>query len=54
MNRLRVAVLCHSDLIPPDSLEGLSDAEVDPFRTRFPTKPLTLGELAALAQWRSE
>jgi hypothetical protein len=22
---------------------------VDPFRTRFPTKPLTLGELAALA-----
>jgi NAD(P)H-nitrite reductase large subunit len=28
---------------------GVSGAEVDPFRTRFPTKPLTLGELAALA-----
>ena len=29
---------------------GVSPAEVDPFRTRFPTKPLTLGELAALAR----
>jgi NADPH-dependent 2,4-dienoyl-CoA reductase/sulfur reductase-like enzyme len=29
---------------------GADPAEVDPFRTRFPTKPLTLGELAALAQ----
>jgi NADPH-dependent 2,4-dienoyl-CoA reductase/sulfur reductase-like enzyme len=28
---------------------GVDPAEVDPFRTRFPTKPLTLGELAALA-----
>ncbi len=28
---------------------GVSGAEVEPFRTRFPTKPLTLGELAALA-----
>jgi hypothetical protein len=27
---------------------GADPAEVDPFRTRFPTKPLTLGELAAL------
>jgi NADPH-dependent 2,4-dienoyl-CoA reductase/sulfur reductase-like enzyme len=29
---------------------GVDPATVDPFRTRFPTKPLTLGELAALAQ----
>jgi NADPH-dependent 2,4-dienoyl-CoA reductase/sulfur reductase-like enzyme len=29
---------------------GVDPAEVDPFRTRFPTKPLTLGELAALAK----
>jgi NADPH-dependent 2,4-dienoyl-CoA reductase/sulfur reductase-like enzyme len=28
---------------------GVEPASVDPFRTRFPTKPLTLGELAALA-----
>lgn len=28
---------------------GVDPASVDPFRTRFPTKPLTLGELAALA-----
>lgn len=29
---------------------GVDPAGVDPFRTRFPTKPLTLGELAALAE----
>jgi NADPH-dependent 2,4-dienoyl-CoA reductase/sulfur reductase-like enzyme len=29
---------------------GVHPASVDPFRTRFPTKPLTLGELAALAK----
>jgi hypothetical protein len=29
---------------------GVPGGEVDPFRTRFPTKPLTLGELAALAR----
>ncbi|MGG5809059.1 FAD-dependent oxidoreductase [Falsiroseomonas sp. CW058] len=29
---------------------GVDPAAVDPFRTRFPTKPLTLGELAALAK----
>ena len=28
---------------------GVHPATVDPFRTRFPTKPLTLGELAALS-----
>ena len=31
------------------SARGVNPAEVDPFRTRFPTKPLTLGELAVLA-----
>ncbi len=29
---------------------GADPATVDPFRTRFPTKPLTLGELAALSR----
>jgi NADPH-dependent 2,4-dienoyl-CoA reductase/sulfur reductase-like enzyme len=29
---------------------GVDPAQVDPFRTRFPTKPLTLGELAALSE----
>jgi NAD(P)H-nitrite reductase large subunit len=29
---------------------GVDPAQVDPFRTRFPTKPLTLGQLAALAK----
>jgi NADPH-dependent 2,4-dienoyl-CoA reductase/sulfur reductase-like enzyme len=29
---------------------GADPAQVDPFRTRFPTKPVTLGELAALAR----
>jgi hypothetical protein len=31
------------------SKRGVHPAQVDPFRTRFPTKPLTLGELAALS-----
>jgi D-alanine-D-alanine ligase len=35
MNRLRVAILCHEDLIPPDSTEGMSDSEIDPFRTEY-------------------
>ncbi len=28
---------------------GVPPAQIEPFRTRFPTKPLTLGEVAALA-----
>ncbi|MEM6458771.1 MAG: D-alanine--D-alanine ligase [Planctomycetota bacterium] len=33
--RLRILLLCHEDLIPPDSVEGLGDAEVAPFKTEF-------------------
>jgi hypothetical protein len=30
------------------SARGVKEQEVEPYRLRFPTKPLTLGELAAL------
>lgn len=33
--KLRILLLCHESLIPPDSIEGLSDAEVAPFKTEF-------------------
>jgi D-alanine-D-alanine ligase len=35
MSRQRIVVLCHEDLIPPDSIEGLSASEVDAFRTEY-------------------
>jgi D-alanine-D-alanine ligase len=35
MSRHRVVVLCHEDLIPPDSIEGLSASEIDAFRTEY-------------------
>ena len=35
MSRHRVVVLCHEDLIPPDSIDGLSASEVDAFRTEY-------------------
>jgi len=35
MTRNRVVVLCHEDLVPPDSIEGLSASEVDAFRTEY-------------------
>ena len=35
MSRLRVVILCHEDLIPPDSLEGLAESEIDAFRTEY-------------------
>ena len=35
MNRLRVVVLCHEDLRPPDSLDGFSQSEIDAFRTEY-------------------
>ena len=35
MSRHRVVVLCHEDLIPPDSVDGLSASEVDAFRTEY-------------------
>jgi D-alanine-D-alanine ligase len=33
--RLRIIVLLHEDLVPPESVEGLSDKEVEVFKTEF-------------------
>jgi len=33
--RRRVLVLLHEDLVPPESLEGLSEKEIDTFRTEY-------------------
>src|SRR5207247_11420988 len=33
--KLRVMVLCHEDLVPPESIEGLSAKEVAPFKTEW-------------------
>jgi len=33
--KLRVIVLCHEDLVPPDTIEGLSAKEVAPFKTEW-------------------
>jgi D-alanine-D-alanine ligase len=35
MRKLRVLVLMHEDLIPPESIEGLSDKEIAPFKAEF-------------------
>jgi D-alanine-D-alanine ligase len=35
MSRNRVVVLCHEDLVPPDSIDGLAASEVDAFRTEY-------------------
>ncbi|QDU34838.1 Ddl-like protein [Poriferisphaera corsica] len=35
MNKKRIIILMHSDLIPPDSIEGLTDEEVLPYKTEF-------------------
>jgi D-alanine-D-alanine ligase len=35
MKRRRVIVLTHEDLVPPDSKEGLSDKEIQPWKTEF-------------------
>ena len=35
MKRLRVVVLTHEDLVPPASIEGLSEQEVQPWKTEF-------------------
>ena len=31
----RILVLMHEDLVPPESIEGLSDQEVVPFKTEY-------------------
>jgi len=33
--KLRVIVLCHEDLVPPDSIDGLTPKEVAPFKTEW-------------------
>ena len=33
--RKRIVVLLHEDLVPPDSIEGLTDAQIAPFKTEF-------------------
>jgi D-alanine-D-alanine ligase len=33
--RLRVLVLVHQDLVPPDSIEGLSEKEIQPWKTEY-------------------
>ena len=35
LKKLRVIVLCHEDLVPPDTIEGLSAKEVAPFKTEW-------------------
>jgi D-alanine-D-alanine ligase len=38
MKPRRVLVLMHESLVPPDSLKGLSDKEIDEFRTEYDVK----------------
>ena len=33
--KLRILVLVHADLVPPDSIEGMSEQQVAPFKTEF-------------------
>ena len=35
LKKLRVIVLCHEDLVPPDTVEGLSAKEIAPFKTEW-------------------
>lgn len=35
MRKLRVLVLMHEDLVPPEDIRGLSDEEIDPFKTEL-------------------
>jgi D-alanine-D-alanine ligase len=35
MKRLRAVVLTHEDLVPPDSTEGLSEKEIQPWKTEY-------------------
>ncbi len=34
-HRKRIVVLMHEDLVPPDSIEGLSDAQIAPYKTEY-------------------
>ena len=33
MSKLRVLVLMHEDLVPPDSIQGLSDEQIAPWKS---------------------
>ena len=33
--KLRVMVLCHEDLVPPDTIDGLTPKEISPFKTEW-------------------
>ncbi len=35
MKRLRILVLMHESLVPPDSIEGLSDAQIQEFKSEY-------------------
>ena len=35
MKKLRILVLMHESLVPPDSIEGLTDKEINPFKTEY-------------------
>ena len=35
MKKLRILVLVHEDLVPPDDASGVPESEVDVYRTEF-------------------
>ncbi len=35
MKKLRILVVCHASLVPPDSLEGFADKQIDEWRTEY-------------------
>lgn len=35
MKRRRILLITHEQLVPPESIEGLTDKEIDPFRTEY-------------------
>ena len=62
MKKLRALVVVHSSLVPPDSLEGFSEKEIDEWRTEYDVistlraaghQVQTLGVLDSLTELRS-
>ncbi|MHC4379419.1 MAG: hypothetical protein ACYS26_22700 [Planctomycetota bacterium] len=35
MRKLRILLLVHEDTVPPESIEGLSEEEVKPFKAEY-------------------
>jgi len=33
--KLRILVLMHEDLVPPETIDGLSDKEINPWKTEY-------------------